>query len=192
MNQNEHSLEVYKQEINKDAINNVDYFYYNKSDFRFYMYSVIFRNAKENVNIAINSRYNNTCIMNDQDFIDGITIFLDKPGTVLKIIIMQCTDGAIINSDNLFYKALFEHPAYSENRIHIKCSKNEKTFRISSESEVNFCTGDSDMLNACIMDKNIGITNFNKPEVTAAQNKIFNEVFDADYMETVNLGDYFN
>ncbi len=131
------------------------------------IYSIILDNAEKEVNLVIDYEMTISSeeITNNQKFINSIKNFLDKPDTILKIIITHAPENRVI--DNNFYESLFNHSAYTNGRIILKFIEGDKCFKRTddkSKDEVEFCVGDERMFNICVVNKQYDMTNFNKPD----------------------------
>ena len=173
---------TYYEQMIIDAKNHEDYLFHNNciTVKRPDIYSIILDNAEKEVSLVIN--YETTVseeITSNQKFINSIKNFLDKPDTILRVIITHAPENRVI--DNKFYKLLLNHPAYTDGRIVIKFIEGDKCFRRTddkSNDEVEFCTGDDRMFNICVVGEQYDMTNFNKPEWTEGMVKKFKETLE--------------
>lgn len=150
----------------------------------------IFVNSKRHIRIAANRLYNDE-VVNTPDYIESMKTFLDSENARLSIIITQKpTVEEVKNCGDTFYKMLYKHRAYGQNRIEIKEGKG-RAFYGQDGQQINFCTGDEKMYryeNDIIARK--AIANFGDSEKTQSLIAVFDKVF-SELSSKVDLKEYY-
>ena len=185
-------LEIYAREVEKDAKEGTDYLYHNEgNDHARIICTNIFKNAKTEIRIAANRLYNDE-VVNTPEYISSMKEFLDKPKTILKILIVEAPKVEDVKKDNTFYGMLFEHPAFKEGRITIKEGRG-KSFSDNNGNKVNFCTADDRMYRyETDITRRKAVANFGDQKRSKELKEIFDRVYDKDGLTfTVDLNNYF-
>lgn len=149
--------------------------------------SNIFSNAESHIYIAANSLCNNvTC---SPSYIKAMGTFLDKPDTLLQILLTNFSKEAL-NENRRFFYSLKEHPAYREGRIIIKDTEGKKFWTYPNEEDQNnkiefhFCTADSIMYRKELDTVNRrAICNFGDKETAKSLEFLFNNAFNSSPKE---------
>lgn len=187
-------MEQYRIAVSKYAEEGVDgYLFHNRGDeHALIILSNIFLNAKSHIRIAANRLYNDE-VVNTEEYIESMKVFLDKKDTHLSIIITNKPSKDEVDEhgcENTFYWMLYTHPAYRQGRIEIK-NGHGKSFRNSNGDPLNFCTGDERMFRLeGDINKRQAIANFNDKEYTHLLNDAFDNVFEM-LDEKVDLKEYY-
>ena len=188
----EENLEVYKKAVEEDARKGTDFLYHNKgNEHALIICTNIFKNANHEIRIAANQLYNDE-VVNTLEYIESMRTFLDKDGTMLKILIAQAPPKESVKRDGTLYGMIYEHPAYAKGRVQIRHGYG-KSFTGMDKNPVNFCTADDKMYrfeNDIISRK--AIANFGDQERAIEFREIFDSVYNSTKeTETVNLHNYF-
>lgn len=185
-------LQLYRKEVEDDARKGTDYLFHNKgNDHALIICSNIFKNAKREIRIAANQLYNDE-VVNTQEYIDSMKDFLDKEGTMLKILITTPPPIGKVKMDNTFYGMLYKHPAYHQNRIQIKDGKGS-SFRGVDGTPVNFCTADDKMYRyeTDIVERK-AVANFGDSGRAKMLRESFDKIYEQEkYTSNVDLYNYF-
>lgn len=132
-------IDEYRQAIEFLASQKLNFDIHNEGDeYAKVVLSNIFMNARNFVRIAANSLRN--VVVDSQEYLDALCIFLGRGNTLLNIIISELPENASEESNFNIYRRLFLNPAYAEGRIHIKNA--EKSLFSLDEKPANFCVAD--------------------------------------------------
>ncbi|PIN28957.1 hypothetical protein [Prevotella intermedia] len=187
-------LKEYRKAVEHYARDKKDYLFHNGgNEHALIILENLFKNANYEICIAAQQLINDE-VVNTDVYIDSMREFLNREKTKLRIILAQKPDGnKLREKQHSFYRMLYNHPAYAQNRIEIKAGKTFKTKKNGMEHTVDFCTGDSRMyrFEFCV-DSRQAIANFNDEEATRGLNAEFDKAFTSlDYRNKVDLKNIF-
>lgn len=188
----EENLEIYKKAVEEDARKGTDFLYHNEgNEHALIICSNIFKNAKKDIRIAANQLYNDD-VVNTDEYIDSMKSFLDREGTILKILITNQPPEDSVKKDGTLYGMIYDHPAYKQGRVQIKYGYG-KSFTGVDKKPVNFCTSDDKMYRfENDIEERKAVANFGDPERAKDLRKKFDNIYNSEqYTANVDLNSYF-
>lgn len=185
------TLELYEQEVEKDAKNRSDYLFHNEGDkHALIICSNIFKYAEKEIRIAANQLYNDE-VVNTDKYIKSMEQFLNRPESSLKILIRKAPQVGNVMRDNTFYGMIFDHPAYREGRVEIRHGRGS-CFAGADGKPVNFCTADDIMYRfEDDIVKRTATANFGDSEMAIHLREQFDKIYVDKFTNQVDLNIYF-
>ncbi len=185
------TLEQYRNAVKDYAVRGVNYLFHNEGDeHALIIFTNIFLNAKSTIRIAANKLCNKE-VVNKQEYIDSLKVFLDKKDARLFILLTNRPTAEDIEDQSCLYRMIYNHPAYKEGRIQIKDGQG-KSFHDKNGAVVHFCIGDETMyrIENDIVERK-AIANFGDGKTAGVLNRGFDKVF-ASINSEVNLNEYYD
>lgn len=172
-------LKEYRKAVERYARDKKDYLFHNGgNDHALIILENLFKNANSKIRIAAQQLINDE-VVNTDVYINSMYEFLNRENTTLYIILAKKPDEENLREkQHSFYRMLYNHPAYDQQRIKIKAGRCFEAKDKGEEHTVDFCTGDSRMyrFEFCVKNRQ-AIANFNDEEVTERLNAEFDKAF---------------
>lgn len=142
-------MDEYRKAVEYYASNHLDYLFHNKGpEHAKIIFENIFKTAEKHIRIAANNLWNSD-VVNTEEYINAIDLFLNKKDAKLDIILTSEPDWKEVKEKENpnFYRFIFNHQAFTDGRVEIRCG-NGRSFKLNikgTTKAVHFCTADGCM-----------------------------------------------